>query len=85
MKLLVIIANYTAAASWSCARSALSNRRPERYGTNYEAKFYRASRDLTYRSAREVIPLILRVMPVGSVCDVGCGALSGYPHSAKRV
>jgi SAM-dependent methyltransferase len=41
--------------------------------THYDAKFYKSFRDMTYRSAREVIPLILRLMPVGSVCDVGCG------------
>src|SRR5205823_14322324 len=30
-------------------------------------------RNLTYSSAREVVPLILQLMPVISVCDVGCG------------
>lgn len=41
--------------------------------TNYDRKFYRSFRDLSYSSAREVVPLILRAMSVRSVCDVGCG------------
>jgi hypothetical protein len=41
--------------------------------TNYDARFYKAQRNLTYNSAREVVPLILQMIPVGSVCDVGCG------------
>jgi len=40
----------------------------------YDAEFYRYFRNLSYSSAREVVPLILRLMPpVTSVCDVGCG------------
>jgi SAM-dependent methyltransferase len=41
--------------------------------TKYDAKFYQYFRNLSYSSAREVVPLILRLMPVASVCDVGCG------------
>ena len=45
----------------------------ERNVTKYDTKFYQHFRDLSYSSAREVVPLILRLMPVTSVCDVGCG------------
>src|SRR5207247_6960629 len=45
----------------------------ERNVTKYDAKFYKSFRNLTYSSAREVVPLILQLMPVISVCDVGCG------------
>ena len=39
----------------------------------YDSEFYQHFRDLSYSSAREVVPFILRLMPVTSVCDVGCG------------
>lgn len=41
--------------------------------TKYDAKFYKDFRDLSYSSAKEVVPLILELMPLRSVCDVGCG------------
>lgn len=44
-----------------------------RNASKYDANFYRDIRDLSYRSAREVVPLILKLMSVRSVCDVGCG------------
>jgi SAM-dependent methyltransferase len=39
----------------------------------YDPAFYRSFRALSYRSAKEVVPLILQAIPVNSVCDVGCG------------
>jgi SAM-dependent methyltransferase len=45
----------------------------ERNVTNYDTKFYKSFRESSYSSAREIVPLILRLMPVGSVCDIGCG------------
>ena len=45
----------------------------ERNVTNYDTKFYKSIRESAYSLAREVVPLILRLMPVDSVCDIGCG------------
>ena len=39
----------------------------------YDVTFYEHFRDLSYSSAREIVPLILRLIPISSVCDVGCG------------
>jgi SAM-dependent methyltransferase len=39
----------------------------------YDAAFYQDLRALSYRSAREVVPLVLQMMRVNSACDVGCG------------
>ena len=39
----------------------------------YDRRFYEESRDGSLASARVVVPLILDLVPVKSVCDVGCG------------
>jgi hypothetical protein len=46
---------------------------PERNASKYDRKFYQSSRNLSHSSAREIVPLILRLIPVASVCDIGCG------------
>lgn len=46
---------------------------PSADGNKYDRKFYRSHKDLSYRSAREVVPRVLGMMPVTSVCDIGCG------------
>src|SRR5436189_4511603 len=39
----------------------------------YNKTFYEKKRDGSLASARVVVPLILDLIPVKSVCDVGCG------------
>ncbi len=46
---------------------------PERDATKYDLKFYKYFSKISYSSAREIVPLILRLIPVASVCDIGCG------------
>ncbi len=41
--------------------------------TSYSEEFFVGQKDLSYQSARHVIPTIQQFVPVGSVCDVGCG------------
>jgi hypothetical protein len=41
--------------------------------TSYSDAFFVGQKDLSYQSARQVIPIIRQFVPVGSVCDVGCG------------
>ena len=41
--------------------------------TQYDRKFYSSIRDLSRTSAKEVVPLVLELIPVKSVCDLGCG------------
>jgi hypothetical protein len=50
---------------------------PERYVTNYDAKFYKSLRDPTCWSARAVIPLILRLMRIPK--------MEAAVHVVKRV
>jgi SAM-dependent methyltransferase len=46
---------------------------PERNSAKYDRTFYKSFRNLSHSSAREIVPLILQLIPVASVCDVGCG------------
>ena len=39
----------------------------------YDQSFYDAQRDLSLRSAREIVPLVLQILDPRSVVDVGCG------------
>jgi hypothetical protein len=41
--------------------------------TKYDQKFYRFFQNQSYSSAREIVPLILGLIPIASVCDIGCG------------
>lgn len=41
--------------------------------TPYDDSFYLGQRDLSYRSAGHVVPIVLSLLPVRSVIDVGCG------------
>jgi SAM-dependent methyltransferase len=45
----------------------------ESNATKYDQKFYKYFQNLSYSSAREIVPLILRLIPIASVCDIGCG------------
>jgi SAM-dependent methyltransferase len=40
----------------------------------YDRKFYQTQKSGSYRSACVFVPLVRALIPVGSVCDVGCGA-----------
>src|ERR1700722_15751200 len=42
--------------------------------TLYDADFYRKLKANSYRSALVIIPVLQRLVPFTSVCDVGCGA-----------
>jgi SAM-dependent methyltransferase len=46
---------------------------PQGSGTPYTDEFYRRHRDVSLRSAREIVPLVLRLVQPRSVVDVGCG------------
>jgi trans-aconitate methyltransferase len=39
----------------------------------YDAEFYQSQRGGSHSSAQEIVPLILDLLSVKSVCDVGCG------------
>lgn len=39
----------------------------------YDARFYSGQKSGSYRSARVIVPLLRALVPVKSVCDVGCG------------
>lgn len=41
--------------------------------TPYSYEFFVGQKDLSYKSARQVIPIIQQFVTVRSVCDVGCG------------
>ena len=41
--------------------------------TSYSARFFADQRGLSYKSAQQVVPIVQKLMPVRSVCDVGCG------------
>ena len=40
---------------------------------SYDQNFYEAQKSGSYRSAAVIVPIISNLMPVRSVCDVGCG------------
>jgi SAM-dependent methyltransferase len=40
---------------------------------SYDQDFYDAQRDLSLRSAQQIVPLVLRLLAPTSVVDVGCG------------
>ncbi|HQT78222.1 MAG TPA: class I SAM-dependent methyltransferase [Rhodopila sp.] len=40
---------------------------------HYDVAFYQRQRLGSYHSAAVIIPILLEMFPVGSVCDVGCG------------
>lgn len=42
--------------------------------TPYSPAFYEQQCDISLSSAREVVPYLLSLLPIGSVCDVGCGS-----------
>ena len=39
----------------------------------YSKAFFVAQKDRSYRSAQHIVPLIRQIVPIQSVCDVGCG------------
>jgi SAM-dependent methyltransferase len=41
--------------------------------TSYSEKFFVGQKDLSYKSAQQVIPIVQQFVPIRSVCDVGCG------------
>lgn len=51
----------------------MSRSAPDTLARRYGAEFYEGQRDGALSSARVVVPLILDLLQVGSVCDVGCG------------
>lgn len=42
-------------------------------GTSYGEEFFVGQKDLSYKSARQIIPIVQQFVPIHSVCDVGCG------------
>jgi 2-polyprenyl-3-methyl-5-hydroxy-6-metoxy-1,4-benzoquinol methylase len=53
-------------------RQSLGSRAIKEF-TSYDGEFFVGQKDLSYQSARQVIPIVQQFVPVGSVCDVGCG------------
>jgi SAM-dependent methyltransferase len=41
--------------------------------TAYDDAFFTGQKDLSYKSAQLVIPIVQQFVPIRSVCDVGCG------------
>ena len=41
--------------------------------TCYSERFFLGQKDLSYRSAKQVVPIIEQLVPIRSICDVGCG------------
>jgi SAM-dependent methyltransferase len=41
--------------------------------TSYGEAFFVGQKDLSYQSARQVVPIVQEFVPIRSVCDVGCG------------
>ena len=39
----------------------------------YSEEFFAGQKDLSYKSARQIIPIVQQFVPLRSVCDVGCG------------
>jgi SAM-dependent methyltransferase len=59
---------------WSSAAEAPPAPDQESTVTSYDTAFYARQMSGSYASARVVVPLVRSLLPVGSVCDVGCGA-----------
>ena len=45
----------------------------ENNSTKYNPNFYKYFKNFSYNSAKEMVPLILKLIPITSVCDIGCG------------
>jgi hypothetical protein len=45
----------------------------EKKSAAYSEQFFVGQKDLSYQSARQVIPIVQQFVPLRSVCDVGCG------------
>jgi hypothetical protein len=45
----------------------------EKESAAYSEQFFVGQKDLSYQSARQVVPIVQQFVPVRSVCDVGCG------------
>jgi SAM-dependent methyltransferase len=41
--------------------------------TSYSEEFFVGQKDLSYKSAQQLVPIVQQFVPIGSVCDVGCG------------
>jgi SAM-dependent methyltransferase len=41
--------------------------------TAYGKEFYLGQKGLSYRSARQTVPIVQQFLPIRSVCDLGCG------------
>jgi SAM-dependent methyltransferase len=41
--------------------------------TSYSEAFFVGQKDLSYKSAQQVIPIVQQFLPIRSICDVGCG------------
>lgn len=54
------------------------------YDPLYDADFYRKLKANAYRSALVVIPVLQRLVPFKTVCDVGCGAGSWLQAFAEH-
>ncbi|MBV9642716.1 MAG: class I SAM-dependent methyltransferase [Verrucomicrobia bacterium] len=47
--------------------------RARKRSTSYGEEFFVGQKDLSYHSATQIIPIVQQLVPVRSVCDVGCG------------
>jgi SAM-dependent methyltransferase len=56
-------------SKWRLCQAGRTLRRSNPYG---EA-FFVGQKDLSYQSARQVVPIVKWLLPIHSVCDVGCG------------
>ncbi len=45
----------------------------EKESAAYSDQFFVGQKDLSYQSARQVVPIVQHFVPARSVCDVGCG------------
>ncbi len=50
-----------------------SRRRTIEEFTSYSGEFFVGQKDLSYKSARQIIPIVQQFVPIRSVCDIGCG------------
>jgi SAM-dependent methyltransferase len=62
-----------AAAAPDKPRSLCSGSRAGNEFASYSEQFFVGQKDLSYRSAQQVIPIVQQFVPIRSVCDVGCG------------
>lgn len=53
--------------------AVMRNSTTDRLARRYDAEFYEGQCAGALSSARVVVPLVLELFPIGSVCDVGCG------------